>query len=84
MLKYAAIIECQCRTTFPVEQVPVVCCEPEVSGNTLSAGSQGAPCSSFHTWTLQYLQQFSEFRDVQGTLAGTAEKNVNKENRAGA
>lgn len=84
MLKYAAIIGCQFKNMLAIEQVPVVCCEPEVIGNSLFTGSQGAPCSSFHTWTLQYLQQFSEFRDVQGTLAGPAKQNVNKENRAGA
>lgn len=69
---------------FPIEQVPVVRCEPEVIGNSLPTASRGAPRSSFHTWTSQYLQQFSGFRDVQRTLAGTAKQNVNQENRAGA
>lgn len=83
MLKYAAIIGCQFKN---ISHCTGACClcEPEVIGNSLLTASQGAPCTSFHTWTLQYLQQFSEFRDVQGTLAGPAKQNVNKENRAGA
>lgn len=84
MLNHAAIIGCQFKAMFPGEQVPVVCCDPEVVGNSLLTVSRGAPCSSFHTWTLQYLRQFLKFRDGQGTLAGTAERNVNRENRAGA
>jgi len=81
MLKYAVIIECQFKNMFPIEQVPVVSCELEVIVNTLLTGSQEFPCSSFHTWVLQYLQQFTEFRNVQETLAGTAKQNANKENR---
>lgn len=41
MLKYAAIIGCQFKNMFAVEQVPVVCCEPEVIGNSLLTGSRG-------------------------------------------
>lgn len=79
MLKYAVIIACQFKNMFPIEQVPVFSCELEVIVNTLLTGSQEFPCSSFHTWTLQYLQQFAEFRNVQETLAGTAKQNANKE-----
>lgn len=81
ILKYAVIIECQFKNMFPNEQVPVISCEPEVIVNTLLSGSQEFPCSSFHTWTLQCLQQFSEFKNVQETLAGPVKQNVNKENK---
>lgn len=81
ILKYAVIIECQFKNTFAIEQVPVVSCELEVIVNTLLTGSQEFLCSSFHTWTLQYLQQFTEFGNVQETLAGTDRQNANKENR---
>lgn len=45
MLKYAVIIECQFKNMFPVEQVPVVCCELEVIVNTPLTGSPEFPCS---------------------------------------
>lgn len=74
MLKYAVIIDCQFKNTFPIGQVPVVLDELGVIVNTLLTGSLEFPCSSFHTWTLQFLQQFTEFRNVQETLAGTTKE----------
>lgn len=63
---------------LPVERclgkLLAVFCALKVIVNIVLTGTQEFPCSSFHTWTLLYLQQFTEFKNVQETVAEAAKR----------